>query len=176
MKNKRITLLLIVFLNMAIPSISQTQPSAWEKLNALTGDWVAEGGGQPGQGGGSFSFEYNLSNKILVRKNLSEYPASGNKPAVVHEDLMVIYAGNSGELLKAIYFDNEGHTINYSISFSDSNKIIQFVSNAQLNTPRFRLTYIFSDKDNMTVDFEIATNGSSENFKSYVKGTAHKKK
>src|SRR6266487_2606252 len=117
MKYNFIFLLLIILSGIAIPSLSQTQTSSWEKLNALTGDWVAEGAGQPGAGTGSFSFEYDLNNKVMVRKSHSEYPSSDNKPAVVHDDLMVIYVINPTESFKAVYFDNEGHVINYSINF-----------------------------------------------------------
>ncbi len=72
------------------------------------GEWV--GSGQPGQGGGTFSFKPDLDQKILVRKSHSEYPASANKPEIIHDDLMVVYLDNPENRNKAIYFDNEGHT------------------------------------------------------------------
>jgi hypothetical protein len=33
------------------------KPAGWGPLEALVGDWTGEGGGQPGQGTGSFSFQ-----------------------------------------------------------------------------------------------------------------------
>jgi len=93
--------------------------SAWDKWSWLAGEWVGEGSGQPGQGGGTFSFKPSLDNKILVRESHSEYPAVGSKPKIIHNDLMIIYPDYSGNPVKAIYFDNEGHTINYSISYAD---------------------------------------------------------
>ena len=157
-------------------SFAQAKRTELEKLNTLAGDWVAQGGGQPGQGEGNFSFQFDLDKKVMVRKNTSEYPPVGNKPAIVHLDLMVIYSISTTDSLKAIYFDNEGHTINYSIYFADEEKTIQFVSNTLQNIPVFRLTYSFTDKDNMTVNFEIAPPGGPGNFRSYVKGSAHRKK
>jgi len=87
--------------------------SSWDKWNWLTGEWAGEGSGQPGQGGGTFSFKPDLDQNILVRKSHSEYPETANKLKVIHDDLMIIYLGDTGIASKAIYFDNEGHTINY---------------------------------------------------------------
>src|SRR5712692_4440664 len=63
----------------------------WGPLQFLVGQWTGEGGGEPGQGSGSFSFTPDLQGKILVRKNVAEYPPSKEKPAYRHDDLMVIY-------------------------------------------------------------------------------------
>lgn len=82
--------------------------STWDKWDWLIGDWIGEGTGQPGQGGGTFSFKPDLDKKILVRKSHSEYPATENKPQVIHNDLMIVYLDNTGNPSKAIYFDNEG--------------------------------------------------------------------
>jgi len=174
MKNIHVVLLIASF-TIIIDSFAQSKQPAWEKLNMLAGEWVAQGAGQPGQGEGSFSFQYDLDKKVMVRKNISEYPATGDKPAIAHKDLMVIYAGSTEEIVKAIYFDNEGHIINYSINFPDGDKTIQFVSDPLQNTPRFRLTYSFSDNEVININFEIAPSGT-ENFKSYVKGSANRKK
>ena len=174
MKKIKIVFLLIFFGNIFTHVTAQSANSSWQKLYALSGDWVGEGAGNPGQGGGGFSFGYDLDKKIMIRKSHAEYPAAGNKPKIIHDDLMIIYRGVS-DSVKAIYFDSEGHSINYSINFLDD-KTIQFVSNAQTTMPGFRLTYRFSNADNMMVDFEIAPPGDPESFKSYVKGAAHRKK
>ena len=68
--------------------------------------------------------------------------------------------------MKAIYFDNEGHTINYSITFSD--KTIIFTSDQTLNIPVFRLTYALMEDQQVNTKFEISMDG--ENFKTYVEG------
>jgi len=155
---------------------AQSHSSAWPGLNALLGDWVASGSGKPGQGSGTFSFAYNLGDKIIIRKSRTDYPASGDKPAFTHEDLLIIYDSYSGLPPKAIYFDNEGHTINYTVSCSEDGKQIQFISDQFPNKSAYRLTYEFSDKNNMTINFEISQDGKAESFRSYVKGTAERKK
>jgi len=114
------------------------QSTVWTKFNWLMGEWVGEGFGQPRQGNGSFTFSYNLHKKILVRKAHTSFPKTENKPATVHEDLMIIYPDAAGIPSKAIYFDNEGHTIEYTVVCAD--KSITFTSNKSPNVPVFRLT------------------------------------
>src|SRR5437870_4643611 len=103
------------FLTLTISSFSQN--NTWEKWTPLLGEWEGTGAGQPGQGAGTFTFSYDLDRKIITRKSHSEYPAAENKPKVMHDDLMVIYIDGSTNSPKAIYFDNEGHTITYNIVY-----------------------------------------------------------
>src|SRR6266404_247911 len=98
----------------------------WGPLQFLVGQWTGEGGGEPGQGSGSFSFTPDLQGKILVRKNFAEYPPSNGKPAYRHDDLMVIYRDGPSRQLRAIYFDSAEHTIEYSINPLDGG--VMFVS------------------------------------------------
>ena len=49
----------------------------WLKWNYLYGSWKGTGIGTPGQGDGTFSFEFKLDGNILERKSHSEYPATG---------------------------------------------------------------------------------------------------
>ena len=52
----------------------------WGPAQFLVGNWTGEGGGQPGQGTGAFSFSPELQGKILVRKSFAEYPAANGSP------------------------------------------------------------------------------------------------
>src|SRR5260370_6189124 len=83
-------------------------------LQFLVGNWTGEGGGEPGQGSGSFTFAPDLQGKILVRKNVAEYPPSNGKPAYRHDDLMVVYHDYAARRLRAIYFDSEDHALENS--------------------------------------------------------------
>jgi len=148
------------------------QNSTWNKWEWLTGEWVGEGSGQPGQGGGTFSFKTELDNKILVRKSHSEYPAAGNKPEVIHDDLMIVYPDNTGNPSKAIYFDNEGHTINYSITYTDQSIVL--TSDKIPNVPIFRLTYTLLGNECVNTKFEMSQDG--EKFMTYIEGKSKKKK
>ena len=155
-----------------ISTCSAQQNSAWEKLSWLIGEWKGEGVGQPGKGGGTFSFTPDLGNNIIVRKSHSEYPAADNKPAIIHDDLMVIYMDHPGSTAKAIYFDNEGHTINYNLTYSD--KSIIFTSDRIPNTPVFRLVYELIENSKVNTRFEMSQDG--EKFTSYVEGISKKTK
>jgi len=158
-----------IFLGLFVSCFAQ-QNSTWNKWNWLIGDWKGEGSGQPGEGNGVFSFRTDLNQKILTRKSHSEYPAKGNKPGVIHEDLMVIYPDYSGSPVKAIYFDNEGHTINYSITYSD--KSIILTSDRIPNIPFFRLTYIQLNDESVDTKFEISQDGMK--FNTYIEGKSKK--
>ena len=54
-------------------------------------------GPQP-NGSGAFTFAFDLNQNILVRKSHSEYPKTDNKPAVKHDDLMVVQGELQSEL------------------------------------------------------------------------------
>ena len=161
---KKIILSAVLF-GLYVTCIGQ-QNSTWNQWNWLIGDWAGEGSGKPGPGGGTFSFKADLDQKILVRKCHSQYPALGNKPTIIHDDLMVVYPDYSGNPVKAIYFDNEGHTINYSITYSD--KTIVLTSDKIGNIPVFRLTYIQLNDESVDTKFEISQDGVK--FSSYVEG------
>jgi hypothetical protein len=152
----------------------RTDHSGWKKYAFLVGNWIGEGNGQPGQGKGSFSIEPDLNGRVLVRKNHSEYPATAQRPALTHDDLMIIYGDHPGELSSAIYVDNEDHTIHYSISFSEDGKTITFISAVLASSPTFRLSYTQLDADMLDLKFEIAPPGKPDVFSTYVEGKVHR--
>ena len=75
-------------------------------------------------------FAWDLQEKVLVRRNRAEYPAAQGRPAVLHEDLMVIYLADQSGPTRAIYFDSEGHVINYAASISEDGRTLTFLSDA----------------------------------------------
>src|SRR5262249_53744865 len=96
----------------------------WKPYRFLAGEWTGEGSGDPGKGSGGFSFAWDLQGKVLVRRNRSEYPATNGRPAMLHEDLMVIYQGEGGGPTRVIYFDSEGHVINYTATFAQDQRTL----------------------------------------------------
>jgi len=169
MKSKFI--LLTIFLALVINSFAQ-QNSKWTNWSWLIGEWKGEGSGKPGQGGGTFSFTTDLDGNILIRKSHSEYPASASRPAVVHDDLMIVSLDFTGNPTKAIYFDNEGHTINYSITYAP--KTIVLISDIIPNVPVFRLTYTSLDDQSVNTKFEMSQDGIT--FMTYIEGKSSKVK
>jgi hypothetical protein len=148
------------------------QDTTWQQWNWLIGEWVGEGSGSPGEGGGWFSLTPDLGGKILVRKNHAEYPAAGNRPRSVHDDLMIVYRDSVDQPTKAIYFDNEGHIINYSITYPD--RAIVFTSERVGNAPIFRLSYRPLEPDVINIAFEISKDG--ERFMTYMQGKCRRRK
>jgi hypothetical protein len=149
------------------------KPADWGPVQSLVGDWTGEGGGGPGQGSGSFSFKPDLQGKVLLRKNRAEYPATKERAAFVHDDMMVVYRDTPEAGLRAIYFDSEGHTIRYEVQAASDGGVV-FVSAAEASAPRYRLTYTRVDQDRLKIKFEIAPPGKPEQFATYIEAGARR--
>jgi hypothetical protein len=156
---------------LTLTAVSQSKPH-WGQWSWLIGEWVGEGSGNPEQGNGFFSLVPDLDSHILVRKSHSEYPAANAKPAVIHDDLLTIYPDTAGSGFKAIYFDNEGHVINYRIVVYE--KTITLTSDTTSSRPVFRLVYTNLGQDMINVSFGISQDG--EKFITYVEGKCSRKK
>jgi hypothetical protein len=164
----------LILLSINTASAQQAKGDPWEKWQFLIGDWDGAGTGKPGDGAGGFSLKPDLDGNVLIRKNHADYPASNGRPAFSHNDLMIVYpAGITGEE-SAIYFDNEGHVINYSVSFSD--RAIILTSATSDNSPRFKLSYTPTEKDKVNIKFEIAPPGKPDSFSPYIEALATRKR
>jgi hypothetical protein len=137
----------------------------------LVGEWTAgTSAGTPGQAtSGGFSFAPELGGKVLVRRNVADYPPRpGEKEGTHHEDLMVVYSTPGG--LKATYWDNEGHVIPYSVSTASGTAT--FESEETKDAPRFKLVYEQKGAE-LAVSFSIAPPGQP--YKSYLTATVRRK-
>ncbi len=162
----------LIFPAPAPPQVPAADP--WEALQFLVGNWEGEGSGEPGHGRGSFSFRFDLEKHVLVRRNRADYPATKDRAAYSHEDLMVIYPEGVPSEFRAIYFDNEGHVIHYTTAISPDRKMVQFLSPPAPGAPRFRLTYIKLDEKSLRIQFEIAPPGKPEAFSTYLEAKARR--
>jgi len=170
-------LLRLVFLFLlASPVFGQNAPKdVWADWSFLIGEWTAgDSSGVPGQASrGSFSLARDLGGAILVRKNHAEYPPSAGRPAIVHDDLMIIY--HEAGATRAFYDDNEGHVIHYAVTFSPDKKRIIFLSDQSAGAPRYRLTYDDQQPGLAKVLFEIAPPDKPDQFAKYVEAVVHRK-
>jgi hypothetical protein len=141
----------------------------FSKLRFLMGEWVADGPASAGTG--HFEFTPDVQGKVLIRRNHAEIPAAKPKPAVVHDDLMVIYSEGP---LRATYVDSEGHVIRYSLEPGASGTAT-FVSEAAHGTPRFRLSYKKLPDGRLGGKLELAQPEKPEEFKTYLEWTAKRK-
>ena len=146
----------------------------WSPYRFLIGTWTGEGQGQPGNTTGTATFKLDLAGRILVRTSSTSVPARGQQPGYVHEDLLVVYREAPGAAARAIYWDNEDHTIEYDASVSADGKAVTFVSKASPSAMRFRLVYTRLDASRVDVKFEMAPPGSPEAFKVYTQGVTRK--
>src|SRR5512143_2819888 len=150
-----LVLTILLILTSVLYAQETKQPKGLQQLNFLMGEWIGDGSGNPGQGTGGFSFNYDLQNTVLVRKNYSEYQATENKPAFRHEDLTVIYHAPD-DTLRAVYFDNEGHVIHYVVEPGEDGKSATFISAPAEQNARYRLCYAITNEKEVAIHFEIA--------------------
>lgn len=174
--HRLLCVLVLVTVSLAAPTPALAQrvegPDAWAHLRFLFGTWEGAGQGTPGEGVGSFTFELVLDAGALLRRSHSSYPAAKDRPAVTHDDLMVIY--REGGNLRALYVDNEGHVIHYAVATTDAPRKVTFTSAAGPDAPRYRFTYRLVGEDTVRTRFEIAPPGHPDAFALYVEGDARR--
>ncbi len=144
--------------------------TAWDKLEFLIGNWSSPVSGQPGEGiSGSSSFSYDLDRNVIVRKSRAEFaPEPGAEQGAVHQDLMIIYRQLAEQEPRAIYFDNEGHIIHYTVRFPPEQPGVIFESPAGESSPAARLVYHAAEGGMLSVEFFVAPPGGP--LVSHVKG------
>ena len=147
-------------------------PKGLQGLGFLLGDWQAEGSGKPGEAIGAFSFNSSLQDRVVVRTNFAEYPATTQQSASRHDDLMVIFAGESTGL-RADYYDSEGHVIRYAGSATPDS--LTLTSDIVNGAPRFRLSYTLAASGSLKGSFEIAPPGKPDAFGPYLAWTARRR-
>ncbi len=146
----------------------------WQALRRLEGEWKGTGGGgEPGEVSASgATFRYELKEHVLVRRSFTAFKANAGRPAFQHDDLTVIYLGVGGAAPRAVYFDDEGHSIEYNLTATADGQKIECLS-AAAGMPRFRLTYEFTGADDVKIRFAIEPPGTDK-YTTHVEGTLHR--
>jgi hypothetical protein len=137
-------------------------------LQFLLGDW--EGIGDQASATGGFTFSARVQDQVIVRTNYSDTPATGDKPASRHDDLMVIHVDDGH--VKADYFDSEGHVIRYAVESRAGEAV--FLSEITPNEPRYRLTYRQASATTLVGTFEVAPPGKPDAFTPYLSWNARR--
>ncbi len=162
----RVTILALAAL--LAPAVHAQTNDTWKKLEFLLGKWTGVAGEKDtsiGAGQGGFSFEPELKQKIIVRRNQAKYDSG-----VQHEDLMVIYLDSPNDAPRAIYFDTEGHVIRYNLAFPSPNRVV-FESDGTQPGPRYRLTY-WQEGAKLLGKFEVGAPQSE--YRTYMSWTSKK--
>jgi hypothetical protein len=171
----RLILVAVTLIPLCSLRAQQPEPTnAWKDFDFLFGDWTWVGGGRPGQGKGVSTFRPELDGTVLVRKTHLDYPATKERAAFAHDDLLYVYHDPLDNSLHAIFFDGEGHVIRYAATVTAGGSSIEFVSDAAPGGTRCRMTYARAGADVVTEKFEIAPPGKRNEFATYVEFTAQK--
>jgi hypothetical protein len=152
----------------------QRPTNEWKEFDFLIGEWTWVGGGQPGQGKGVSTFRTEMNGTVLVRKTHLDYPATKERAAFGHDDLIYVYHDPPDNSLRAIFFDGEGHVIRYAVTVASGGNSIEFLSDAAPGGTRCRMTYAKGGADTVTEKFEIAPPGRPSDFATYVEFIAKK--
>ncbi len=150
-----------------------TQSDTWRDFEFLLGEGSWSGGGHPGQvTTGTCTFKPDLNGTVLRRVVHLEYPATKERAAFSHDDLLYVYRDPADSSLRAIFFDNENHVIRYAVTVNPGGDSIQFLSDAAPGGTRARMTYQQGGSDSVTETFELAPPGKPDAFVKYVEFTA----
>lgn len=163
------TILVVFFVAVSAATLAQAPSPAkpdWTNFEFLLGSWTADTDpAQPGVTGSSV-FRLDLDRAILVRENKADYPSQNGRPGLHHRDLIVI-ADDGGGALKATYWDNEPHTINYEVTANAGE--VSFLTGANAKGPRYRIIYKRVSDNSVSGRFDIAPPGGD--FKTYTHWT-----
>lgn len=162
-----------------VPSAPAADPLM--PLNFLVGTWSARTGAGGTAGAtaiGTSTFRRDLGGHALQRTGSLDHCTGPQNFDCEHHDQLTVFAdANSphGGGLYALYLDNEGHVIYYTVSTPDAHTAI-FLSQGPTSAPHFRLSYHLEGSGPtaiMTGKFEGAAPGSTD-FHPYLEwsGTA----
>ena len=163
---------------LAAPLCAQTPATSdpWKALSFLEGTWEAKTQSGPAAASGSYTFQLELDKHILARHSTTDPGCKG--PATydcAHSDLLYVYEDAQGQPdkpLKAIYFDNEGHVLHYSVSAPDATTAV-FLTDPAAPGPQFKLVYELKGSV-MTGKFQMKMPGQAD-WKSYLEWSGGKK-
>ena len=147
----------------------------WNSISFLQGTWEAktQGGSAGADAGGSYTFQPELNNHILARHSRVGDCAGPATYDCEHHDLLYIFQESPGALLKAVYFDNEGHVIHYDVSTPNATTAV-FTSESAPSGLQFRLIYELRNAI-MSGKFQMRMPEQAD-WKSYLEWSGRKKR
>ncbi len=193
--------LLAALLVVAFPALAQDLPHATHTppravqteapppadplvpLDFLLGTWVAAtnaSGTSAGQVVGTYTFTRDLGGHALQRTGTVATCKGPQDFDCNHHDQLTVFADPNGQQIHhsslfALYLDNEGHVIYYTVSLPDPHTAI-FDSQGPPAAPKFRLVYHLEGngpKAVMSGKFQTAAPGSTE-YRSYLEWSGSK--
>lgn len=162
------TIVVLLLLALVVPAFAGTsqQRSSFDSVAFLLGEWrPASHAKTP-----DTVFHAALDGQIIVRETRN-FLKRGDGPAS-QRDLLVIYKDDSGEHLRAVYFDEDGRTIHYSVAATGRNEVT-FVSDGISGRPRYRLSYKLDPDETLRAKLDVAAPYEAT-FRTYQRWTAHR--
>jgi hypothetical protein len=180
-------LLLTSLLSAVLPLTAQSAPALnvdpLAPLGFLLGTWTAgtvATGTAAAQVFGTYTFSRDLAGHALQRTGTVATCKGPQDFDSNHHDQLTIFPDPNGQAshgssIFALYLDNEGHVIYYTVSTPDAHTAI-FNSQGPPSAPKFRLTYHLEGdgpKGVMTGKFQFAPPGSDD-YHSYLEWSGAK--
>ena len=133
-------LLVLILGLLALPVFAQNAPAAdpFAALRFLDGTWTAKAEGSGATAMATYTFAPELAGHVYGRHGKLAGCSGPKAFDCEHGDLLYVYP--DGAALKAIYFDNEGHTFHYDVTAPTLTSVM-FLSDGSSPGPRFRLMY-----------------------------------
>jgi hypothetical protein len=172
MKIKLLAAVFLLFIT-SLHAQSTTAPTAdsWKPLQFLMGTWEAKTAGKT-EAAGTYNFALDLSGHIVSRSSHTASCKSASGLDCEHTDLLYIYKDGPANVMKAIYFDNEGHVLHYDVTTPSPTSVV-FLTDAAQPGPQFKLTYELKDGV-MSGKFQMKPPGAPA-FVSYLEWSGGKK-
>jgi hypothetical protein len=166
--NRAVVLLFLVLVLTAFASAS-TQDSSFDSVAFLLGEWKPATAAKAPTA--DTVFHSALDGQIIVRES-RRFVKRGDGPAS-QRDLLVIYKdSDDGQQLRAVYFDEDGRTIHYTVATTGVNEVT-FVSEGISGKPRYRLSYKLDSNETLRAKLDVAAPYESR-FKPYQHWAAHR--
>ena len=165
----KVVLLLVALAVQAFPATSQKR-SDFDPVAFLLGEWKPASGSSAKVSAKAPEtvFHPALEGQVIVREI-----RSGKKAAdASRHDLLVIYRDDEANGLRALYFDEDGHTIQYTVAATGMNEIT-FLSQDSFGKPRYRLSYRLDSKENLLGELDVAAPNNAT-FKTHQRWTARR--
>lgn len=157
----RSTFLLLLIATIGAQAQSAKRDSIWAPVNYFVGNWIGEGGGEPGIGKYERSYKLTLNGNFIEIHNKSTYPPTEKNPkGEVHEDVGYIFYDKARKTFLLRQLHVEGFANDYVLeSISTDKKTIVYVTEAIVNIPKgwkARETYRIISEKEFEETFELA--------------------
>jgi hypothetical protein len=132
---------LLTLLALATATLTAQTPDPLTPLDFLTGTWIAAtntAGNSAGTVLGTYTFSRDLAGHTLERTGTVASCKGPQDFDCNHHDRLTVFP--EAGALAALYLDNEGHVIHYTVTTPDPHTVV-FLSAPTPGAPTFRLTY-----------------------------------